>query len=76
MFVKRLLWLALAPALYAQWTPELSMKVKTVTAPVPSPDGHLAAWTETQAVMDGELNAFIESFLRGKKRSDADTDDE
>jgi peptide chain release factor 2 len=32
--------------------------------------------SDIQAVMDGELNPFIEAFLRGKKRSDADTDDE
>ena len=32
--------------------------------------------SDVQAVMDGELNPFIESFLRGKKRSDADTDEE
>jgi dipeptidyl aminopeptidase/acylaminoacyl peptidase len=39
---------------HAQWTPELSMKVRTVTAAVPSPDGKLAVWTETHPVMDGE----------------------
>ena len=44
----------LAAAVYGQWTPELSMKVKTVTPAVPSPDGKLAAWTETHPVMDGE----------------------
>ncbi len=32
--------------------------------------------SDVQAVMDGELNPFIESFLRGKKRSDADVDEE
>jgi dipeptidyl aminopeptidase/acylaminoacyl peptidase len=51
-----LLW---APALLAQWTPELSMKVKTVTAPVPSPDGKLAAWTQTVSVMDGEKSEML-----------------
>ena len=50
--------LCLAP-LRAQWTPELSMKVKTVTAPVPSPDGRLAAWTQTVAVMDGETSEML-----------------
>jgi dipeptidyl aminopeptidase/acylaminoacyl peptidase len=45
--------------LYAQWTPELSMQVKTVTAPVPSPDGKLAAWTQTQSVMDGEKSEML-----------------
>jgi peptide chain release factor 2 len=32
--------------------------------------------TDVNAVMDGDLDAFIEAFLRGKKRSDADTGDE
>jgi peptide chain release factor 2 len=32
--------------------------------------------SDVQAVMDGDLNSFIEAFLRGKKRSDADTDEE
>ncbi len=32
--------------------------------------------SDVQAVMDGDLDAFIEAFLRGKKRSDADTDEE
>src|SRR5271170_6213821 len=44
---------------YGQWTPELSMKVKTVTAAVPSPDGKLAVWTETHAVMDGEKSETL-----------------
>jgi peptide chain release factor 2 len=32
--------------------------------------------SDVQAVLDGDLNKFIEAFLRGKKRSDADTDEE
>lgn len=32
--------------------------------------------SDIQGVMDGDLDAFIEAFLRGKKRSDADTDEE
>ena len=32
--------------------------------------------SDVQGVMDGDLDAFVEAFLRGKKRSDADTDDE
>jgi len=32
--------------------------------------------SDIQAVMDGNLDPFIDAFLRGKKRSDADTDDE
>ena len=32
--------------------------------------------SDVQAVMDGALDAFIEAYLRGKKRTDADTDEE
>ena len=32
--------------------------------------------SDVQAVMDGDLNPFIEAFLRGKKRSDADANEE
>lgn len=32
--------------------------------------------SNVQAVMDGDLDAFINAFLRGKKRSDTDVDDE
>ena len=61
MFAKRFVPCALLAAapLLAQWTPELSMQVKTVTAPVPSPDGRLAVWTQTQAVMDGEKSEML-----------------
>jgi peptide chain release factor 2 len=31
---------------------------------------------DVQAVMDGELNPFIEAFLRGKKRTDLEPDEE
>jgi peptide chain release factor 2 len=30
--------------------------------------------SDTQAVLDGDINAFIEAKLRGKKRSDTDDD--
>ena len=58
MFVKALVWL-LPAALVAQWTPELSMKVRTVSAVVPSPDGRLVAWTETWPVMEGEKSESL-----------------
>src|ERR1041384_5489308 len=55
----RTLLLLIPAALWAQWTPELSMKVQTVTAPVTAPDGRLCAWTQTQAVMDGEKSEML-----------------
>ena len=44
---------------FGQWTPELSMKVRTVSAAVPSADGRLAAWTETYPLMDGEKSESV-----------------
>src|SRR5881394_1768777 len=44
---------------FGQWTPELSMKVKTVSAAVPSADGKLAVWTETHPVYDGEKSESL-----------------
>lgn len=41
--------LAQAPAL---WTPEFAMRVQTIGAVVPSPDGKMAAWVQTRAVVD------------------------
>ncbi len=32
--------------------------------------------SDVQGVLDGDLDTFIEAFLRGKKRSDADVDEE
>src|SRR5580692_9837991 len=49
----------LTPALFGQWTPELSMKVRAVSAVVPSADGRLAAWTETYPLMDGEKSESV-----------------
>lgn len=34
------------------------------------------ATNNSQAVLDGDIDAFISAFLRGKKRTDLDTDDE
>ncbi len=48
-----------ATTAFAQWTPELSMKVKTVSPAVPSADGRMAAWTETHPVMDGEKSESV-----------------
>jgi dipeptidyl aminopeptidase/acylaminoacyl peptidase len=66
MYVKRALFIFLPVLAFAQWTPELSMKVKTVTPAVPSPDGKLAVWTETHPVMDGERSeSNTQVFLAG-----------
>ena len=66
MFVKKFLpylTLLVVPALHGQgsvqWTPELSMKVKTVSTAVPSPDGKLAVWTETHPVMEGDKSEML-----------------
>jgi peptide chain release factor 2 len=32
--------------------------------------------SDVQATMDGDLDAFIEAFLRGKKRTDADEEED
>src|SRR5438067_404193 len=37
-----------------KWTPELSMQVRAVAEVLPSPDGRLAVWTESVAVMESE----------------------
>jgi Tol biopolymer transport system component len=60
MFDRRLVvFLFISGAAFAQWTPQVSIKVKTVTSAVPSADGRLAVWTETHAVMDGEKSETL-----------------
>jgi dipeptidyl aminopeptidase/acylaminoacyl peptidase len=75
MFAKALV-LLLPAALLAQWTPELSMKVRAVSGVVPSPNGRLAVWTETYPVMDGEksesLTHVFLSQTSGAQTSGAD----
>lgn len=52
--------LLLATALSAaDWSPALSMKLKTIGEVIPSPDGKSVVWTQTQAVMDGEKSEFL-----------------
>ena len=46
-----LVLLAVASGSAQQWTPELQMQVKLLGDVVPSPDGRMAAWTQTRAVM-------------------------
>ena len=60
MFDRRLVvFLFISGSAFAQWTPQVSIKVKTVTSAVPSADGRLAVWTETHAVMDGEKSETL-----------------
>ena len=39
-------------ALAAEWSPSLSMKLKTIAEVLPSPDGKSVIWLETKAVID------------------------
>jgi dipeptidyl aminopeptidase/acylaminoacyl peptidase len=41
------------------WTPEFSMQFKTVSGVVPSPDGSMVAWTQTQSVMETERSESL-----------------
>ena len=43
---------ALLVATLAQWTPAEQMKVATVGEVFPSPDGKMAAWTQTKAILE------------------------
>jgi dipeptidyl aminopeptidase/acylaminoacyl peptidase len=64
------LFAALAGTALAQaptaWTPEFSMQVKTVGGVIPSADGSLVAWTQTQAVMDAERSEMLTHIFLAK----------
>ncbi|HXB68917.1 MAG TPA: hypothetical protein VNY05_11760 [Candidatus Acidoferrales bacterium] len=68
MFAKALVLLLPTTTLLAQWTPELSMKVRVVSAVVPSPNGRLAVWTETYPVMDGEKSESLTHVFLGQTK--------
>jgi len=60
--------LLMAASVWAQapagWTPEISMQLETIGEVVPSPDGSMAAYTQTRAVMDRETSEWVtEVFL-------------
>jgi dipeptidyl aminopeptidase/acylaminoacyl peptidase len=57
----RLPWLLLVAGTLAgaEWTPALSMKLKTVAGVVPSPDGKSVIWLETRAVIDTEKSEML-----------------
>jgi hypothetical protein len=48
------------------WTPELSMQLKNVGFVVPSPDGRLVAYTQTQAVMEDEKSEMVTQIFLAK----------
>ncbi len=50
----------------ADWTPELSLQVKPIGDVVPSPDGKLAAWTETRAILDAERSEQVTQIWLGR----------
>src|ERR1700689_5338872 len=41
------------------WTPEFSMQVRTIGSVVPSPDGRWIAYTEIQALAEGERSEEV-----------------
>jgi dipeptidyl aminopeptidase/acylaminoacyl peptidase len=43
----------------AEWSPALSMKLKTVTGVIPSPDGKSVIWLETKAVIEAEKSEML-----------------
>lgn len=63
-----LVLLSTALALHAadSWTPALSMKVQAVADVIPSPDGKLAVWTQTRAVMEDEKSEYLTHVFLGK----------
>lgn len=59
-----LLWAAAAGAA-DRWTPEVSMKVQRIADVTPSPDGKMAAWTQTRAVIETEKSENVtQIFIR------------
>jgi len=43
----------------ADWSPALSMKLKTISGVIPSPDGKSVIWLETQAVIETEKSEML-----------------
>ena len=50
----------------AVWTPEHAMRIKGVGSVVPSPDGRLAAYTQTEAVIEPERSEMVSQIWLGK----------
>ncbi len=56
----RLLLLLIAAGLFAaDWSPSLSMKLRTVSEVIPSPDGKAVIWLETRAVIEAEKSEML-----------------
>ncbi len=49
----------------AAWTPEYSMKVQTVAEVEASPDGHMAVWTQTKAIIETEKSERLTHIFIG-----------
>lgn len=47
----------------AEWSPALSMKLKTVAGVVPSPDGKSVIWLETRAVIETEKSEMLTQVM-------------
>jgi dipeptidyl aminopeptidase/acylaminoacyl peptidase len=56
---------ALASPTLAQWTPELALKVKSIVAPVPSPDGKWVVWGESRAITEPDKSETRTQILLG-----------
>jgi dipeptidyl aminopeptidase/acylaminoacyl peptidase len=57
---------AVAAAPAADWTPETSMQVRNIGSVIASPDGAMAVWTESRAVMDGENSEWVSQVWLGR----------
>ena len=58
MRVTLLLMLSMA-AWTAEWSPSLSMKLKSIAEVIPSPDGKSVIWLETKAVIETEKSEML-----------------
>lgn len=64
--MRRALLLLVPLALAAQWTPELTFKVKTISSTTPSPDGKHVIWVETRAIMEADKSETRGQIMLGR----------
>ena len=57
--------LALAADVPTSWTPEFSLEFQTIGPVVPSPDGKLAAWTQSRAIIETEKSEIVSQIFLG-----------